>query len=194
MPSTISIALIVLGAVLILVSIVGGKFKIFGAEIDDETTSRTGRIIAMVLGLIFVAAAIIMDVSNPSNPNQSAAGQQQADSSSGSVQAPAGLPTPSDNTVLQPVAPSNTGCPAVPGVTSLTQGQWVGPLTTANGASYDVTYDQNYIYLWDNSQSASTTYNNPATQGALDQWDSVSGAPLKICEDDSSNFYAAVSQ
>ncbi len=63
MPSTIELALVVLGAILILISILGGKFKIFGADIEG-TTGKFGRIVAFVLGLIFIFIAIIMDDSS----------------------------------------------------------------------------------------------------------------------------------
>jgi len=45
MPTTLDIAFIVLGGVLLLVSVVGGRFKLFGAEVAGEA-GRIGRLMA----------------------------------------------------------------------------------------------------------------------------------------------------
>jgi|GEM_PF-6398909 hypothetical protein len=216
MPSTIELALVVLGAILILISVLGGKFKIFGADIEGST-DRFGRIIAFVLGLIFIFIAIVMDYSSLPDANQSASQPQTASSSSTGTPAltaipastsisastatpastafPIGLSAPSGNTVLPPVTPSaNISCPAIAGdIYSLSPNQWIGPLTLS-GASYDITYDQNYIYIWDINNGKGSSYNNPASQDTLNQWNPISGTPFTICEDASSNFYAAFSQ
>ncbi len=198
MPSTIELALVVLGAILILISILGGKFKIFGADIEG-TTGRFGRIIAFVLGLVFIFIAIIMDDSSLSGTSQSASEPQTVSSSStatpASTSIPIGLSAPSDNTVLPPVTPSaNISCSAIAGdIYSLSPNQWNGPLTLS-GASYDISYDQNYIYIWDINNGKGSSYDNPATQDTLNQWNPISGTPFTICEDASSNFYTAFSQ
>ncbi len=54
MPESLTIAAFVFGAVLILLSLVSGGFKIFGAEVSG-TAGRLGRIVAFVLGLILIA-------------------------------------------------------------------------------------------------------------------------------------------
>ncbi len=58
MPPTVSIGLMVLGGVLLLIPIIGGKFKIFGAEVSDTISSWQLRLLAGVLGIIFVLVAI----------------------------------------------------------------------------------------------------------------------------------------
>ncbi len=190
MPVSIAIALVVLGAILILIAVLGGRFKIFGADIEG-TTGGFGRVIAGVLGLIFIVIAIILNFAGPSGTNQPANQSQTVSSSSTATP----LPAPSENTVLQPVTPSvNISCPAIPGdIYSLSPNQWVGPLTS-NGESYDISYDQNSIDIWDNNNGKGSFYDNPATQDTLNQWNPISGTPVTICEDAAGNFYAAFSQ
>ena len=57
MPNSIEIGLLVLGGVLLLVAVLGGKFKLWGAEIEG-TTGRAGRIGALILGLVFIILAL----------------------------------------------------------------------------------------------------------------------------------------
>jgi hypothetical protein len=57
MPQNIAIAAFVLGAVLLLASLLTGGFKIFGAEVTG-TVGKTGRVLAFVLGLVFVMVGI----------------------------------------------------------------------------------------------------------------------------------------
>jgi hypothetical protein len=57
MPENITIAAFVLGAVMLLIAIVGGKFKIFGAEVS-AMAGPTGRTFAGVLGSILIAIGL----------------------------------------------------------------------------------------------------------------------------------------
>jgi hypothetical protein len=57
MPQSISIGAFVLGGVLLLVALVGGNFKIFGAEVSAKISSVPIRILAGLLGLSFVLVA-----------------------------------------------------------------------------------------------------------------------------------------
>lgn len=54
MPPTIQIALLVLGAVLILIGIVGGNIKIFGAEIAEKVSNPLIKFISLALGGLFI--------------------------------------------------------------------------------------------------------------------------------------------
>jgi hypothetical protein len=56
-PQTITIAAFVLGSVLILIALVGGGFKIFGAEVSG-TAGRVGRAVAGIAGAIFLAIGV----------------------------------------------------------------------------------------------------------------------------------------
>lgn len=60
MPGTLSIGAFVLGAVLLLVALLSGGFKIFGAEVSGGT-STTARVIAFVLGLLFIGVGFATD-------------------------------------------------------------------------------------------------------------------------------------
>ena len=109
MPQSISIAVLVLGGVLLLVAITGGKFKIFEAEIDSAVSSKLVRLISGAIGLILITVALTLgspvskpdsnktDAANP-QPSQAPAAQTHPDQPA-SVQAdptPA-PPTPASN-------------------------------------------------------------------------------------------------
>jgi hypothetical protein len=57
MPQTIEIGAFVLGAVLLLLALVSGGFKIFGAEIS-AAANKPARVIAFLLGLTFIGLGI----------------------------------------------------------------------------------------------------------------------------------------
>ena len=57
MPENIMIAAFVLGSVMLLISIVGGRFKIFGAEVSG-VAGPTGRILAGVVGAILIGIGL----------------------------------------------------------------------------------------------------------------------------------------
>ncbi len=58
MPPSITIAAFVLGAVLILIALLGGGFKIFGAEVTGKT-GWVGRVVAGLAGTILIAVGIL---------------------------------------------------------------------------------------------------------------------------------------
>jgi PQQ-dependent catabolism-associated CXXCW motif protein len=57
MPQTLTIGIIVLGAVMLLLALVSGGFKIFGSEIPG-VASRSARIIAFVIGFVLVGFSL----------------------------------------------------------------------------------------------------------------------------------------
>jgi rhodanese-related sulfurtransferase len=57
MPQQLTIATMVLGAVMLLLALVSGGFKIFGAEIPG-VAGRSGRIIAFVIGIVLVGFSL----------------------------------------------------------------------------------------------------------------------------------------
>lgn len=57
MPQSVTIAAFVFGAVLILIALVGGGFKIFGAEIP-KPIEIPARFVAAILGLILIFIGI----------------------------------------------------------------------------------------------------------------------------------------
>ncbi|MGD0938969.1 MAG: SH3 domain-containing protein [Terracidiphilus sp.] len=58
MPQSIAVGLLVLGGVLLLVAITGGKFKIFGAEVDSAVSSAPVRLVAGLLGVGFIVISL----------------------------------------------------------------------------------------------------------------------------------------
>lgn len=64
MPATLTIVFFVFGAVLILIALLGGSFKIFNVVIASATASYAVRFIAFVLGAIFLALAGYMGLTD----------------------------------------------------------------------------------------------------------------------------------
>ena len=107
MPQSISIAVLVLGGVLLLVAITGGKFKIFEAEVDSAVSSKLVRLISGAIGLILITVALTLgspvekrdarraDAPNP-QPTQTPAAQAHADQPA-SVQADPSSAQPAPN-------------------------------------------------------------------------------------------------
>lgn len=58
MPPSLQIGLLVLGGILVLIGIVGGNFKLFGAELTATISSRFLRFIAFVFGTALIVAAL----------------------------------------------------------------------------------------------------------------------------------------
>jgi len=191
MPQNIAIASFVLGAVLILIALLRGGFKIFGAEISG-TTGGLGRIIAFALGLFFVFIGVVLGLVE-------SFGLLQPFSATESPESPVILPTsipenllpPSDTTILEPeVPPANYSCPELQGASWLSSpGIWYGP-NEWNGITYSISYDQYYIYAWNSYDNNVTSYPDPAAYGGRNQWIPLSGAPYTICVDTSGNVYA----
>jgi hypothetical protein len=57
MPKSLEIAEFVLGAVMLLLALVSGGFKIFGAEVSG-TAGKLGRATAFILGLYFIGLSL----------------------------------------------------------------------------------------------------------------------------------------
>jgi hypothetical protein len=58
MPTTVTLGSFVLSAVLLLVAILGGKFKMFGAEVTGEA-GKGGRLFAGGLGLLLLLISLV---------------------------------------------------------------------------------------------------------------------------------------
>jgi hypothetical protein len=94
MPQSIMIGLLVLGGVLLLIAITGGQFKIFAAEVDSPVSSKPVRLMAGLLGLMFIAGALLLNKGGgssgsqhpPDNPSGSASPMPAATNSTSSGQ------------------------------------------------------------------------------------------------------------
>jgi len=64
MPPNITLAAFVFGAVLLLIGLVGGKFKIFGAEVSG-TAGRAGRWFATTAGTLLVLVGLFFKPQSP---------------------------------------------------------------------------------------------------------------------------------
>ncbi len=70
MPDNIKIGAFVFGAILVLIAILGGNFKLFGAEVASTVSNRWLRFISFVLGTALVT--LTLDIKLPistNNPN-----------------------------------------------------------------------------------------------------------------------------
>lgn len=100
MPGTLSIGAFVLGAVLLLVSLLSGGFKIFGAEVSGGT-STSARVIAFVLGLAFIGVGFATD------------GDKRSDTTAPPTAGAAGTPAAPAQVEVAP-APTAGATPAAP--------------------------------------------------------------------------------
>ncbi len=96
----------VLGGVLLLVSVLGGNFKIWGAEVGGPISSWHLRVLAGVLGIVFELVVILQSfLSIPtaldSGSSSSQASPQAAGGASATMRAPALSPRPSEDASAQ---------------------------------------------------------------------------------------------
>jgi hypothetical protein len=70
MPENLAIAVFVLGAILILIAILGGNFKLFGAEVASIVTNPFLRFVSFALGIALLAIALkpLLQDTNPKPP------------------------------------------------------------------------------------------------------------------------------
>ena len=124
MPDNLGIGFFVLGAVLILIALVGGKFKIFIAEISPAVTSPFIRIIAFALGVTFILLSL-----NPAMISVAIA-ESTATSSPLPTESPQWIPQFTETSViptqtsLPPTAIPETPAPTRPNPTEFVVSYW----------------------------------------------------------------------
>jgi hypothetical protein len=84
MPQSITIAAFVLGAVLLLIGLLGGGFKIFGAEVSGNT-GRVSRGIAGAIGVVMIVIGLVGSLGSsptagPPNNDSTTTTERPADS------------------------------------------------------------------------------------------------------------------
>lgn len=135
MPENLKIGAFVFGAVLVLIAILGGNFKLFGAEVASSVSSPLLRFVAFALGAIFFIVAMHpLDEEMP--VDSSSPSQKPAQPSSGLTT----QPTSTQPTISAPSAPlpSNRTAPL-----SATQ-RW-SPMGVSTKTGEDVYVDNNSI-------------------------------------------------
>jgi hypothetical protein len=70
MPPTLSMGAFVVGAVLLLISVLSGGFKIFGAEVSGSA-GRFGRVVAFAAGVVLIATGFLTDGPRKVTPSES---------------------------------------------------------------------------------------------------------------------------
>lgn len=111
MPENLKIGAFVFGAILVLIALLGGNFKLFGAEIAATISNRFLRFIAFSLGTIFLVVAVHSPNSGnisvvPTPPLQ----VTQSPSSSPSPQLLQSSPSPTNPPPGSPQANSSSAC------------------------------------------------------------------------------------
>ncbi|NBC05499.1 MAG: hypothetical protein GVY20_17580 [Bacteroidetes bacterium] len=67
MPASLDIAFFVFGAILLFLALLGGRFKLFGAEVSAKTTNKPVRITAFLLGIVLIAIPTYTYLNSPSD-------------------------------------------------------------------------------------------------------------------------------
>ena len=67
MPDNIKIGAFVFGAILVLIAILGGNFKLFGAEVASTVSNRWLRFISFILGTALVVLTLDIKLPPPTN-------------------------------------------------------------------------------------------------------------------------------
>lgn len=125
MPQSITIAAFVFGAVLILLSLIVGKFELFGAKVDG-TVGRTGRIIAFLLGIFLIGKGLNLDTS----PQKAQQSPDPPPASSGDKPA-----APAEQAASPAPPPKNTA----PDFGNFMQGGWYARVPAATGGAVEAT-------------------------------------------------------
>jgi hypothetical protein len=135
MPQTVVIGLLVLGAVLLLIAITGGQFKIFVAEVDTPVSSKPVRVMAGLLGIAFIAGALVLNRSTApdghkhANKNGGDGSASASTSGSPGSQTGAALPsTSTQNSTTNPAVSNNEYAIVFDPPTNIR----VGPTTSSN--------------------------------------------------------------
>jgi len=131
MPENLVIGLFVFGAVLILISLLGGGFKIFTIVVSSSISNPIIRVLAFILGITSMFLALIPDmmpVPLPESPNTPSPGEV--------VYFPPG-PQPTQ-TSLPPTVIYNTPTPQIPSPTDFAISYW----QNVSDGRYEVSWAQ----------------------------------------------------
>lgn len=123
MPNTITIGAFVLGAVLLLLGLAGGQFKIFSAEVNGRA-GKFARTLAFVLGVLLVGFGLMRETGVISGATQS--------------------PDPRPDSATSKTVPSEAKQPAViQEVVPNVAGRW----HDGNGTIYDISQERDSFHF-----------------------------------------------
>jgi hypothetical protein len=205
LPQSITIAAFVFGAVLLLIAIMGGGFKLFGAEVAGKAGILM-RLVAGMLGLFLILFGIFgsaternMDQGSISAPNpniplaadKTAAITQTPSKTKSPQQQPS--PLPPNGFTSHPALPAST-CPVLQGMIWLQNPNlWYGPFAGGEGLSFSSAGGFN---VWDpkklniyGSFGAVITYPDPYLQIQRNVWVPLQQSRFSVCVDGYGNVF-----
>lgn len=124
MPANLGIGFFVLGAVLILIALVGGKFKIFIAEVSPSVTSPFIRVIAFALGVMFILLSLNPSMISAALAEFANTPSPVAAESPQSTPQPTQTLVPPTQTSLPPTVIYDAPTPSVPSPTEFVISYW----------------------------------------------------------------------
>ena len=168
MPPTVAVAAFIFGAILVLIALLGGGFKLFGAEVPG-TVGKSERTIAGVLGAVLMIVALVNSFARSGPASPPAASLPLATTSpmiaAGSQPTVSQAVTPAPSPATEPPTPTLTPAPPTPTPTpSPSPTQTPAPTLTPSPKAGDVLYQAD----WSSGANGwSSTYGWKALNGTL---------------------------
>jgi hypothetical protein len=208
MPQSITIAAFVFGAVLLLIAIMGGGFKLFGAEVSGRA-GILSRMIAGAMGLSLILVGISGSAERDGHPAQTSATSPATSATSVPTKettvtesTPSGArspspqpPTPEPPRIFAPnPALPPSACPVLQGMVWLqTANTWYGPFAGGDGLSFS---SAGGFYVWEpnrlniyGSYGVVTPYPDPYFQIQRNIWTPLHQSRFSICVDSYGNVF-----
>ncbi len=107
MPDSVAIAVFVFGAILILIAIIGGEFKLFGSEISKSITNRWLRFFCFFFGAALLVFALGIKLPSPSATAPSF--NDEAPTPERTLK-PSPTPTPTSESTSETLSPNSSNC------------------------------------------------------------------------------------
>ncbi|MBK6796223.1 MAG: hypothetical protein IPG76_05370 [Acidobacteria bacterium] len=202
MPQTMTIASFILGAVLLLIAILSGGFKIFGAEVSGKT-GTAGRMISGILGIIFIILGFSQAEEQRGVKNDPGPAPTKSLSAEPGNPAPTSTPIPvsaiastvpnpvgTSSFVAGPTLPQNNNCPYVQGGFWIQNPNiWYGPFGNGdaimlNGAGGFFVWDPQRINIYGNPGSV-LPYPDPYRTWVRNVWTPLQQSRFSVCVDGS---------
>jgi hypothetical protein len=203
-PTSVALGAFVLGAVLLLVAVLGGNFSIFGTNIPAKI-GPVARSFSGVLALAFISFGMLTgDVANgrpDPTPIPTRIVSSPLPSALATTTAPSALPTLVVPPTVQPAPPRPTatpqpapnppseGCPSRPDSIRIPAGFNVtrGPYTIG-ATTFDVSYDNTYIYT--KNFGTGDLLRTPWS-GSPNSWIRIQGEQLSYCVNSVGQLFVA---